>query len=139
MALDKRELEHLSGDASNGQPYMDKAEEYLVAARVVRDTSLDAAFDLAYDAGRFIAFALLAQQGLRATIGGGHVAATALMRVQFGERFDFLDEMRRARNTIDYTGRGSVQAGLVEDAITWVAETLEASEKLLPALTIWRR
>jgi hypothetical protein len=45
---------------------------------------------------------LLAQQGLRATSGGGHYAVESAVRAQFGEGFRPFADLRRRRNELGY-------------------------------------
>jgi hypothetical protein len=57
---------------------------------------------LAYDAARKAALALLTAQGLRATTNGGHKATAEAAAAQFDGTFDRLDRMRRRRNDAEY-------------------------------------
>ncbi|MGH3874039.1 MAG: hypothetical protein ACRDSR_21485 [Pseudonocardiaceae bacterium] len=55
-------------------------------AEVIALDDPESAFVLAYDAARFVGEALLAQQGLRTTQTGGHLAVSDAVRTQFGGR-----------------------------------------------------
>jgi len=54
----------------------------VAAAETLVDTDASSTVTLAYDAARFAALALLAQQGLRATTKGGHLAVDDAVRAQ---------------------------------------------------------
>ncbi len=52
--------------------------------------------------GAFIGEALLAQQGLRPTQAGGHIAVVDAVRAQFAGPFGALNSLRRRRNELEY-------------------------------------
>jgi len=73
--LDDGELERVIPDqAVAGRLLRDAGKHLTTAAAAVTDTDLSGAYQLAYDALRKSAAALLAVQGLRATSRGGHIA-----------------------------------------------------------------
>jgi len=81
------ELQELTGRAAQGGQWLSKARRTLSTAAGAADSDPDSAFTLAYDAARFACTALLAQQGLRATTGGGHYVVEVAVRSQFGAAF----------------------------------------------------
>lgn len=96
------------------------------------------ALQLAYDAARKAAVALLAVQGLRATSLGGHVAAIKAVRAQFdvqGEAGTFarLDRLRRRRNSAEYPDLHSptVSPDDARQALSTAEEVLLAARGLL--------
>ena len=96
----------------------------------------DSALVLAYDAARYAATALLAQQGLRPTTAGGHVGVESAIRAQFGDGFRGFSFLRRRRNELEYPSTGTA-ASDVDEANEPVAESrgiVEAAEQLLPNL-----
>ncbi len=82
--LARRHLEQVRGAQADGTPWLDKARRRLETADAIAVDDPESAFILAYDAARFVGEALLAQQGLRPTQAGGHVAVSDAMRAQFG-------------------------------------------------------
>jgi uncharacterized protein (UPF0332 family) len=69
------ELEQVTPDLAIAQRLLDDASRHLsTAATALTAEDLSGAYQLAYDALRKSAAALLAAQGLRATSRGGHVA-----------------------------------------------------------------
>ena len=94
---------------------------------------------LAYDATRYCGTALLAHQGPRPTMTGGHYAVEVALRAQFGEGFKAFGTLRRRRNELEYP---SVPVEVttpaeVEAAIADVRRFLGAANMLLPQLTIY--
>jgi hypothetical protein len=67
----RRELERVTGAASDGAPLLAQARRTAATAAGLISTDPYSAYVLAYDAARFACVALLAQQGLRATSSGG--------------------------------------------------------------------
>jgi hypothetical protein len=82
---------------------------------------LAGAYQLAYDALRKSAAALLAVQGLRSTSRGGHVAVQEAVLAQFGDikALKAFNRMRRARNRLEYPDATTIAPSLdeLDDAI----------------------
>jgi hypothetical protein len=57
---------------------------------------------LAYDAARKAAVAVLAVQGLRGTTRGGHKVICEAVQAQFEDAFKNLDRLRRRRHAAEY-------------------------------------
>ena len=96
------------------------------------------AYQLAYDALRKAATALLAVQGLRATSRGGHVAVERAMLGQFGDAipvFRAFGRLRRNRNRFEYPGDSASepQEDDVADAIAVASEAVDEVRLLLAA------
>lgn len=127
------ELQRISGEAADGGPWLAKARRTIGSARKVADTDPEGGWVFAYDAARYACVAALAQQGLRATGRGGHVAVETAVRAQFDGPFDRFGSLRRQRNDIEYPMIVSDQltrtdaetaAALADELITAVAEML---------------
>jgi len=108
------------------------------------DADLAGGYQLAYDALRKSAAALLAVQGLRATSRGGHVAVQDAATAQFGRTvnaFKAFGRIRRARNTFEYpdTDSGGPTYDDVVDALDVARRALEAATTILDQnlLTHW--
>lgn len=137
--LTTHRLQRVSGAAANGQPLLDKAARTLDTARAIAATDPDSAYVLAYDAARFAATALLAQQGLRPTTAGGHYAVEQAVRAQFGEGFHSFGSLRRRRNELEYPavpGDSTTEAEVI-DAVQDVQPLLSAASRLLTNLSIF--
>jgi len=102
------------------------------------DEDPSGALQLSYDAARKACAALLAVQGLRATVRGGHVAVIDAVRAQLPDRgdtavFGRLHRLRRRRNATEYPDLDS--PGITHDdarrAIDTARATVNAVERLL--------
>ena len=69
-----RELQRVPGAQLSAQSSLQRARQLLASAGTLLETDPGTAFVIAYDAARQAGAAVLAQQGLRATREGGHVA-----------------------------------------------------------------
>ncbi len=100
--LGRRHLERVWGARADGTPWLEKARRRLETAEAIAVDDPESAFVLAYDAARFVGEALLAQQGLRTTQAGGHLAVSDAVRAQFGGPLSGLGVLRRRRNELEY-------------------------------------
>jgi hypothetical protein len=82
---------------------------------------------------------LLAQQGLRPTVQGGHVAVERAVRAQFGAPFAPYGGLRRRRNEVEYPAHpDDVVAGSeAAQALEVVEAILDAAAKLMPHLELF--
>ena len=104
--LSAGELELVTPDDSVARRLIANASKHLeTAAAGMATDDLAGAYQLAYDALRKSAAALLAVQGLRATSRGGHIAIQDAIGAQFGasvQAFKSFGRIRRARNDFEY-------------------------------------
>lgn len=133
--LDRGELEQIRGAAADGSRLIKEAEKRLKSARSLTEDPAGA-FVLAYDAARLACTGLLAQQGLRPTSRGGHIAVERVMNAQFMGGFDDYGWMRRRRNEVEYpTGPESdVSDAELSDAIVATATMVHNAGRLLGSL-----
>jgi hypothetical protein len=66
------QLQQVAGGQANGEHLLERAARTVATASEIAHDDPDSAYVLAYDAARYAATALLAQQGLRPTTSGGH-------------------------------------------------------------------
>ncbi|HOA03641.1 MAG TPA: hypothetical protein PKI27_15130, partial [Dermatophilaceae bacterium] len=96
------ELERVTPDAALAARLLADGTRHIESARSAeRLSDLTGAYQLAYDALRKAAAALLAVQGLRATSRGGHIAIQDAVQAQFGgpgSPFRSFGRIRRNRN-----------------------------------------
>src|SRR5450830_1341767 len=97
-----KQLQRVVGGQANGEHLMEKAARTVATAGEIARDDPDSAYVLAYDAARYSATALLAQQGLRPTTSGGHYVVEVALRAQFGDGFRAFGAMRRRRNRLEY-------------------------------------
>jgi hypothetical protein len=117
---------------------IDESVRHLASANAIADTDATGCYQLAYDAARKACSALLAEQGLRATTRGGHVAVQDTVREQFGgsrgmKAFDALSGMRRRRAASEYPDSTSptISSDDANDAITASQAILDAAQQIL--------
>lgn len=138
--LAKRHLEHVIGDAANGEPWLEKATTTLESARLVTATDPLSAYVLNYDAARCVCVGVLAQQGLRPTADGGHYAVEQAIVAQFRDAFGIFGSLRRGRNRVEYPIHptdGEISIEQADEAIDAVAAMLDQARQLLPNLGLF--
>ena len=137
--LGLKHLQAVTGAAANGQSLLEKAHRTLGTASSITANDPDSAFVLAYDAARYAATALLAQQGLRPTTAGGHIAVESAIRAQFGDGFRSFGFLRRRRNELEYPSAGTTPSDIDEatDAVAQSRSIIEAADQLLPNLSFF--
>lgn len=136
--LRDRELERITGIATDGRRLFDEAVRRLGTARGIKDDPT-AAFTLAYDAARLACTSLLAQQGLRPTREGGHIVVQRSMRAQFGRGFEDFDWLRRRRNEIEYPSApgDEVTTDELDDALDATQRMIDAVDQLIDKLGLF--
>lgn len=139
------ELERVTPDLAVARRLLTDAAKHLDTAASGMDSGdLSGAYQLAYDALRKSAAALLAAQGLRATSRGGHIAVQDAVTAQFGatvRAFKSFSRIRRTRNTFEYpdTDTGGPTSNDVQDAVTTATNAKNAAATILDrnVLTPW--
>src|SRR5487761_1095476 len=122
----QRDLEHITGSAADGALLLAQAQRTAATAAGLVQADAHSAYILAYDAARFACIALLAQQGMRATTSGGHIAVERAVRVQFGDGFRPFADLRRRRNELEYP-RLPADTASVQEA----QQAVQVAEKLI--------
>lgn len=135
----RSELEPVTGAAADGTPLLEQAQKTAATAAGLASADPYSAYVLAYDAARFACIALLAQQGIRATTGGGHYAVERAVRAQFGDGFRPFGGLRRRRNELEYPHLPSDTASREEaaEAVEVARRLIAAASQLLPQLALF--
>ncbi len=133
------ELEHVVGAAADGAPLLAQAHKTAATAAGLVQADAHSAYVLAYDAARFACIALLAQQSMRATTGGGHHAVEHAVRAQFGEGFRPFADLRRRRNELEYPRlpADTATADEAQQAAEVAERLIAAADKLLGQLSFF--
>jgi uncharacterized protein (UPF0332 family) len=132
-------LQIVTGAAADGTPLLAQARRIVGTAEILIETDVYSAYVLAYDAARFACVALLAQQGLRATVKGGHYAIQRAAIAQFGEGFRPFADMRRRRNELEYP-RLPADTATIEEARQAVRDAkrlISAASALIDELSFY--
>ncbi len=106
---------------------------------MIAEADPESAYVTAYDATRFALVGALAQQGLRATQKGSHLAVEHAVRAQFGANFADYGVLRRRRAELEYPAYPGekVEQEELSEAIETVRHVIDSVEKILPHLTIF--
>ena len=136
--LARSKLEEATASQALADRLVREADKHLTAAGQIVAIDEAGAYQLAYDAARKACAALLAQQGLRATTRGGHVAVQDTVQAQFGGRggmaaFGPIPRMRRKRAASEYPDMGTPTTTTDEarEAIESASGILAAAKGLL--------
>jgi HEPN domain len=137
------ELERTAANEQHARRLLAEAAAHLEAVSRVLEVDPSGALQLAYDAARKAAVALLTAQGLRSTTKGGHIAVQDAVVAQFGGpegmgAFARLGRMRRQRHAAEYptestpsvTRRDADEAEQDARALVDSAGSLLGSERL---------
>lgn len=126
-------LRRLQGASHGVKGLMDRARQQLASAHKLLNTDPGTAYVVAYDAAKHAGMALLAEQDLRATAAGGHLAIEGVLIAQFKGVFSKYRLLRRRRNELDYpTGPDDFAATAeAEKALEAVAEIVDSAQKIL--------
>lgn len=124
-------LDRVAPSRTHADRLLGDAAAHIESAVTVAREDPNGGFQLAYDAGRKAASAILAVEGLRSTSTGGHVATIAAVRELGIGAFGPLDRMRRQRNRLEYPDEGDPPAteADVADAVTSAGAMLSAARR----------
>jgi hypothetical protein len=104
--LDQRRLQRVPPNRDYANRLIEAARRHLVSAGSMAADDPDGCAALLYDAARKALAAVLANQGLRATSDGGHLAiydaVTAQLDPPLGKILRPFDRLRRQRNQAEY-------------------------------------
>ena len=102
--VESRTLDRVQPSPRHAARLLAEAQRHVVAAATLVELDAIGAYQLAYDASRKAAMAVLADRGLRPTARGGHLALVRAIEALDEPGFDRLDSMRRRRNKLEYPG-----------------------------------
>ena len=131
--LAARHLKRVTGADVGTRALMKRAQQLITSARSLVESDPVTAYIVAYDAAKHAGAALLAEQNLRATGEGGHVAIERTLDAQFGPPFARFGGLRRRRNELDYPASAEDFADEEEarQAILRAAEVVDNAAKVI--------
>ena len=104
--IERGELDRVVPSREQADLLLKQARAHVETARASAPDDPAGAYSLAYDAARKALAAVLANEGLRASSRGGHIAvyeaATAQLVPPLGAQIRPFDRMRRTRNAHEY-------------------------------------
>ncbi|HST46774.1 hypothetical protein [Jatrophihabitans sp.] len=108
--LAQRRLQRVPPNRDHADWLINTARRHLVSAATTVDDDPEGCAALLYDGARKALAAVLANQGLRATSDGGHLAVyesvTAQLDPPLGKILRPFDRLRRQRNQVEYPSLG---------------------------------
>ncbi len=138
------QLETVPANPAHVDLLLQRAAANLTTVSQIQDDNPGLAYDGLYDAARFALTAILAQQGLRPTRAGGHIAVAQAVRAQLdpplGATIASFDRLRRTRNRNEYPTPDSA-AITVHDVNTGVPvaqQLLDIAQRVVPNLPVFR-
>ena len=137
-------LEAVPANPAHVDLLLDRAERNLATVRQIQQDNPALAYDGLYDAGRFALTAILAQQGLRPTRSGGHLAVVDAVRAQLdpplGPKIASFDRLRRTRNRNEYPVPDSqpINQHDVATGLPVADELLAIARQVIPNLPVFR-
>lgn len=138
-ALHAGELQQVTGGQAAGDGWIAQARRKYETTRLIADADPETAYVTAYDAARFALVGVLAQQGLRATRTGGHLAVEQAVRAQFGLSFVTFSMLRRRRAELEYPSYPGekVDEEELREALRTVEQIIDGAAQLLPFLSVF--
>ncbi|MBB5790085.1 HEPN domain-containing protein [Jiangella mangrovi] len=137
------ELERVRPDEAHVAALLTTARAHLASAELLRETDPAGAYGLMYDAARKSMTAILANQGLRATTRGGHIAVYQAVSAQLdpplGKIVRPFNRMRARRNDVEYPSpeRPAVTPDEVAEDLEKAAAIVEMAEKAIPGMGVY--
>lgn len=136
-------LERVPASREHADRLIAQARRHLTTAELVSDADPEGAYGALYDSGRKALWAILANQGLRPTSKGGHLAAYQAVRAQLdppmGSALRPFDRMRRRRNEAEYPRLDSPELlpEDVADDLTKTALILDVAAGVLDRMFVY--
>lgn len=138
------QLETIPANPRHVDLLLQRAASNLTTVSQIRDDNPGLAYDGLYDAARFALTAILAQQGLRPTRAGGHLAVAQAVRAQLdpplGATIASFDRLRRTRHRNEYPTPDTA-AITVHDVSTGMPvahQLLGIAQRVIPSLPVFR-
>jgi hypothetical protein len=141
--IDQRKLQVVQPSPEHAELLMGQADRHLITARTILDDDPTGAFSMLYDAARKAITAVLAQQGLRPTVAGGHRVVEDALSAQLAQsarpsvrRFR---DLRRQRHEAEYPelGTPTVTAARARDGLADAERIVVEMKLLLPQVGPW--
>ena len=141
--LDIKELERVPASREHADRLITQARRHLESAEKICDSDPEGAYDTLYDAGRKALWAVLANQGLRPSHRGGHLAAYHAVRAQLdppmGHQLRPFDRMRRQRRDAEYPRIDTPEMipADVRTDIPKISEIVDIAARVLDTMSVY--
>lgn len=141
--LAKGELERVQASREHADRLLSQARRHLSSAEATREADPEGAYGTLYDAGRKALWAILANQGLRPTTKGGHLAVYHAVRAQLdppmGQELRPFDRMRRQRHDAEYprVDTPELHSDDVGDDLPKIRSIVDIAERVLDNMSVY--
>jgi hypothetical protein len=135
--IERGELERVPASRDHADLLLSQARQHLASANAIAGSDPAGAYQLLYDAARKALAAVLANQGIRATSRGGHIAVREAVSAQLdpplGAVLRPFDRLRRRRNQVEYPSSQapSVSGDEIERDAPKVEQIIDVAAKVL--------
>jgi hypothetical protein len=141
--LEGGELERVQASREHADRLLQQARRHLDSAEMICDSDPEGAYDTLYDAGRKALWAILANQGLRPSHRGGHLAAYHAVKAQLdppmGQQLRPFDRMRRQRRDVEYPRIDTPEMipDDVRDDLPKIADIVDMAARVLDTMSVY--
>lgn len=137
------ELERVRPSREHADRLIEQARRHLDSAETTCDSDPEGAYGTLYDAGRKSLWAVLANQGLRPTRTGGHLAVFHAVKAQLdppmGQQLRPFDRMRRQRHQAEYPDADTPELVPedIRDDQPKIAAIVDIAERVLDQMSVY--
>jgi len=137
------ELERVQASREHADQLLNQAQRHLASAEFTCTLDPEGAYGTLYDAGRKALWAILANQGLRPTTKGGHLAvyhaAKAQLDPPMGQQLRPFDRMRRQRHDAEYPqiDTPELHPDDIRDELPKIRAIVDIAERVLDDMSVY--
>lgn len=141
--LAEGELERVQASREHADRLLNQAQRHLGSAEATCTFDPEGAYGTLYDAGRKALWAILANQGLRPTTKGGHLAVYHAVKAQLdppmGQQLRPFDRMRRQRHDAEYPqiDTPELHPDDIRDDVPKIRTIVDITEKVLDNMPVY--
>jgi hypothetical protein len=137
------ELERVHPSREHADRLIEQARRHLASALLMCESDPEGAYGILYDAGRKALWAIMANQGIRPTSKGGHLAVYHAVMAQLdppmGAQLRPFDRMRRQRRQAEYPDMSTpdLAADDIVDDLPKVTAIVDIAERVLDQMSVY--
>lgn len=137
------ELERVLPSREHADRLLGQARRHLDSAEKTCESDPEGAYGVLYDAARKALWAVLANQGIRPTSKGGHLAVyhavTAQMDPPMGQQLRPFDRMRRRRHDAEYPRVDTPELTVddIRDDLPKIRAIVQIAERVLDNMSVY--
>lgn len=137
------QLERVQASREHADRLLNQARRHLGSAEATYESDPEGAYGILYDAGRKALWAILANQGLRPTTKGGHLAVYHAVKAQLdpplGQQLRPFDRMRRQRHDAEYPqiDTPELHPDDIRDDLPKIRATVDIAERVLDTMPVY--